>query len=82
MLGMSLEQLYDIPMDDPETLAAFERADVTGIFQFEGRTMKLVTQELKPKTFMDLAAVNALARPGPLHSGSSGDYIAYRVNRK
>ena len=82
MLGMSLEQLYDIPMDDPETLAAFERADVTGIFQFEGRTMKLVTQELKPKTFMDLAAVNALARPGPLHSGSTGDYIAYRFNRK
>ncbi len=82
MFGMSLEQLYDIPMDDPETLAAFERADVTGIFQFEGRTMKLVTQELKPKTFMDLAAVNALARPGPLHSGSTGDYIAYRFNRK
>lgn len=82
MLGMSLEQLYDIPMDDPDTLAAFERADVTGIFQFEGRTMKLVTQELKPKTFMDLAAVNALARPGPLHSGSTGDYIAYRFNRK
>ena len=82
MLGMTLEQLYDIPMDDPETLAAFERADVTGIFQFEGRTMKLVTQELKPKTFMDLAAVNALARPGPLHSGSTGDYIAYRFNRK
>ncbi|QOC58715.1 DnaE-like DNA polymerase III [Microbacterium phage Gilda] len=82
MLGMSLEQLYDIPMDDPETLAAFERADVTGIFQFEGRTMKLVTQELKPKVFMDLAAVNALARPGPLHSGSTGDYIAYRFNRK
>lgn len=82
MLGMSLEQLYDIPMDDPKTLAAFERADVTGIFQFEGRTMKLVCQELKPKVFMDLAAVNALARPGPLHSGSTGDYIAYRFGRK
>lgn len=82
MLGMSLEQLYDIPMDDQKTLDAFERADVTGIFQFEGRTMKLVTQELKPKTFMDLAAINALARPGPLHSGSTGDYIAYRFNRK
>lgn len=82
MLGMTLEELYDIPMDDEETLAAFERADVTGIFQFEGRTMKLVCQELKPKTFMDLAAVNALARPGPLHSGSTGDYIAYRWGRQ
>lgn len=82
MLGMSLEDLYNIPMDDPETLAAFERADVTGIFQFEGRTMKMVTEELKPKTFMDLAAVNALARPGPLHSGSTGEYIAIRHGKK
>lgn len=82
MLGMSLEQLYDIPMDDPKVLKAFEIGDVVGIFQFEGRTAKIVTQELKPKVFMDLAAVNALARPGPLHSGSTGDYIAYRFNRK
>ena len=82
MLGMSLEDLYDIPMDDAETLAAFERADVVGVFQFEGRTMKMVCEELKPKTFMDLAAVNALARPGPLHSGSTGEYIAIRHGRK
>jgi len=81
-LGMSLDELYDIPMDDQETLDAFERADVAGIFQFEGRTMKLVCEELKPKSFMDLAAVNALARPGPLHSGSTGEYIAIRHKRK
>jgi DNA polymerase-3 subunit alpha len=82
MLGMSLEDLYDIPMDDPETLAAFKVADVTGIFQFEGRTMKMVCEEMKPETFMDLAAVNALARPGPLHSGSTGDYLAVRHGRQ
>lgn len=81
-LGMSLDDLYSIPMDDQPTLDAFERADVVGIFQFEGRTMKMVTQEMKPKTFMDLAAVNALARPGPLHSGSTGDYIAIRHGRQ
>ncbi|QPX62611.1 DnaE-like DNA polymerase III [Arthrobacter phage Wollypog] len=80
-IGMTLADLYDIPMDEPETLAAFEKADVTGIFQFEGRAMRMVCQELKPKTFMDLAAVNALARPGPLHSGSTGDYLAIREGR-
>lgn len=82
MLGMSLNDLYDIPMTDQPTLSAFQRADVTGIFQFEGRTMKLVCEELKPETFMDLAAVNALARPGPLHSGSTGEYIAIRHGRQ
>lgn len=82
IVGMSLDDLYKIPLDDPDTLAAFGRADVTGIFQFEGRTMRMVTQELKPKTFMDLAAINALARPGPLHSGSTGDYLAIRHGHK
>lgn len=77
-IGMKLEDLYKIPMSDPVTLRGFERADVKGIFQFDGRTMKMVTEQIKPRTFMDLAAVNALSRPGPLHSGSTGDYIAIR----
>lgn len=78
IIGMPLDKLYRLPMDDPETLAAFEKADVTGIFQFEGRTMRMVCTALKPNEFMDLAAINALARPGPLHSGSTAEYIAIR----
>jgi len=77
-IGMSLEELYAVPMDDAPTLAAFHKGDVKGIFQFDGRTMKMVCEQLKPDVFMDLAAVNALSRPGPLHSGSTGDYIAIR----
>jgi DNA polymerase-3 subunit alpha len=75
---MTLEELYAIPMTEPETLKAFHNGDVKGIFQFDGRTMKMVTEQLKPDVFMDLAAVNALSRPGPLHSGSTGEYIAIR----
>jgi DNA polymerase-3 subunit alpha len=82
MLNMDLEELYDIPMDDPKTLQAFKIADVTGIFQFEGRTTKMVCQEMAPDTFMDLAAINALSRPGPLHSGSTGDYLAVRKGQQ
>jgi len=82
MVGMTLDDLYDIPLDDAETLQAFNDGDVIGIFQFEGRTMKMVCEELKPETFMDLAAVNALARPGPFHSGSTAEYIAIRRGQK
>ncbi len=77
-IGMSLDELYRVPLDDPKTIKAFHDADVTGIFQFDGRTMKMVTQEMKVRTFMDLAAINALARPGPLHSGQTGDFLAVR----
>lgn len=82
MLGMTLEDLYALPMDDPKVLDAFKRADVMGIFQFEGRTTKMVCEQMAPETFMDLAAVNALSRPGPLHSGSTGEYIAIRKGQK
>lgn len=78
MVGMTLEELYEIPMDDPETIAAFQRADVVGIFQFEGRATAQLTEQLKPDKFMDLVALNALSRPGPLHSGSAGDFIQVR----
>lgn len=76
--GMSLQQLYEIPLDDPETLKLFHDADVTGIFQFEGGAARTTTQQMKAKTFMDLAAINTLSRPGPLHSGGTGDYLAIR----
>jgi DNA polymerase-3 subunit alpha len=82
IIGMSLDELYALPTDDPDVLDAFNRADVTGIFQFEGRTMRLVTQELRPNTFMDLSAINALARPGPYNSGTTGDYILVRHGRQ
>lgn len=80
-IGMTLEELYRIPLDDPKTLAAFEACDVTGIFQFEGHAAAETTAQVKPKTFMDLVAINTLARPGALHSGSTGDYIQIRHGR-
>ena len=81
IIGMPLEELYRVPLTDEKTLALFERCDVTGIFQFEGHAARETTAQVKPKTFMDLAAINTLARPGPLHSGSTGDYIQIRHKR-
>lgn len=81
LIGMPLEELYRIPFTDEKTLALFEACDVTGIFQFEGGAAYETTKQVKPKTFMDLVAINTLARPGALHSGSTGDYIQIRHGR-
>lgn len=77
--GMTLEELYRVPLDDPETMAAFKRNDVIGIFQFEGRATRLVNREVEPDVFMELSDVNGLSRPGPLFSGTTAEYI--RVKR-
>lgn len=59
-------QLQDIPMNDEQTLEVFKAADTVGIFQFESTGIKHVLQRLQPESIEDVAAVNALYRPGPM----------------
>jgi DNA polymerase-3 subunit alpha len=73
--GMTLEELYRLSLDDAETIAAFHRNDVIGVFQFEGRATRLVGRDLKPDDFLELVDINALSRPGPLFSGTTAEYI-------
>lgn len=81
MIGMSLDELYSIPLDDADTLAAFKRNDVVGIFQFEGRATRIVCADVSPDNFMHLADINALARPGPLFSGMTAQYVDVKHGR-
>lgn len=75
ILGMDLEELYQVPLDEPNVMAAFQRNDVQGIFQFEGRATRVTCDRVRPDNFMELADINALARPGPLFSGMTDHYI-------
>jgi DNA polymerase-3 subunit alpha len=81
MIGMTLEELYDVPLDDEPTLQAFRDGDVTGIFQFEGRATRLVNNGVIPDHFMHLADINALSRPGPLFSGMTSQYMEIKHGR-
>ncbi|PSL44081.1 DNA polymerase III catalytic subunit DnaE type [Salsuginibacillus halophilus] len=58
--------LKQIPFDDSFTLELLARGETLGIFQFESSGMQQVLQDLVPKQFEDLVAVNALYRPGPM----------------
>ena len=58
--------LKEIPLDDQKTLELFQEADTNGIFQFESDGIRRVLKKLKPTNLEDIAAVNALYRPGPM----------------
>jgi DNA polymerase-3 subunit alpha len=75
IVGMTNTDLYNMGYDDQRVIAAFTRGDVKGIFQFEGRTTRMVTAQLKPDNFQELVDINALSRPGPFHSGTTLNYI-------
>jgi DNA polymerase-3 subunit alpha len=67
--------LDKIELEDEKTYEVFQKAQTTGIFQFESSGMKRYLEKLKPTVFSDLIAMAALYRPGPLNSGMTDSFI-------
>jgi DNA polymerase-3 subunit alpha len=65
----------DVPLDDSETMKLFAEGRTEAVFQFESSGMQEICRKLKPKGLEDLAALNALYRPGPLDGGMVDDFI-------
>jgi DNA polymerase III subunit alpha len=88
--GMPLDNLYNLYYQDysdsgeltREILTSFRDDDVMGIFQYEGGTTRQVVREVKPQNMDELAACNALSRPGPFYGGQTADYIAVKNGEK
>jgi DNA polymerase III subunit alpha len=58
--------LDDLPLDDDATYKLYQDGNTNGTFQFESPGMQKHLRDLKPDTFDDLIAMNALYRPGPI----------------
>ncbi|QNJ55381.1 DnaE-like DNA polymerase III [Gordonia phage LittleFella] len=82
MIGMTLDDLYSIPITEPDTLQAFADNNLIGVFQFEGRATAIVNRDVGPENFSHLADINALSRPGPLFSGMTAKYVAVKHGRE
>jgi DNA polymerase III subunit alpha len=52
------------------------------VFQFESSGMQEICRKLKPKGIEDLAALNALYRPGPLDGGMVDEFIQRHHGKK
>ena len=65
-----------IPLDDKPTFQLLGNGNTTGVFQLESDGMRKVLIQLKPTSFEDIVAVNALYRPGPMEN------IPSYINRK
>ena len=72
--------LENIPFDDSDVFKLFSAAETDGIFQFESVGMKEALRKVQPQSFLDIAALNALYRPGPMQF--IDDYADRRHSRK
>ncbi|MGE0639186.1 MAG: DNA polymerase III subunit alpha [Thermoanaerobaculia bacterium] len=79
--GVELD-LDSVPLDDPEVLKLFCDGRTNGIFQFESSGMKDMLRRAQPSKFEDLAAFNALYRPGALSVGMVDEFIQRKLGRK
>ncbi|HTS14591.1 MAG TPA: DNA polymerase III subunit alpha, partial [Candidatus Sulfotelmatobacter sp.] len=68
--------LEHIPLDDARTFELLASGETTGIFQLESPGMRRYVKDLRPTSVLDLAAMVALYRPGPM------DNIPAYIRRK
>ncbi|KAB2965447.1 MAG: DNA polymerase III subunit alpha [Thermoanaerobaculia bacterium] len=80
-LGTELD-LDAVPLDDPATFEIFAEGRTSGIFQFESSGMRDMLRRARPSRFEDLAAFNALYRPGALSVGMVDTFIARKSGAK
>ena len=73
---------FAFPLDDEATFATLCRGETKGIFQLESGGIRDLLQRMKPDQFLDIVAVNALYRPGPLEGGMVDEYVNVKHGRK
>ncbi|HKX71128.1 MAG TPA: DNA polymerase III subunit alpha, partial [Acidimicrobiales bacterium] len=71
-----------VPLDDELTYEMLRRGESIGVFQLEGGPMRALMRSLAPTGFEDIAALNALYRPGPMAANMHNDYADRKNGRK
>jgi DNA polymerase III alpha subunit len=69
----------DVPLDDPETLSAIDRAETVGCFQLESPATRAVLARLPVRSIADVSRALAIVRPGPA-SGHAKELFLARAN--
>ena len=70
--------LDSLPLDDQATYDLLARGDTSGVFQLEGEGARRILMDMRPRSIADLAAANALIRPGPGEGGVIDLYMRRR----
>lgn len=75
LIGKTKEWLQTYPLDDKYVYEFFNKGHLTGIFQFNGPALRELTRQIHVSDFEDLVALTSLARPGPMDSGITAQWV-------
>jgi DNA polymerase III subunit alpha len=71
-----------VPFDDGPTYEMLRKGETLGVFQLESPGMRALVRLMEPDAFVDIVALNALYRPGPLGEGMHVEYCERKHGRK
>ena len=80
--GKTPPDMANLDLQDKKTYELLAAGDTSAVFQMESDGMKYLITRLKPEDFVELTALVALYRPGPMSSGMVEDYIDCKHGRK
>lgn len=81
-IGKDKSCLMKARMDDKMAFDVLNNGKFAGIFQFEGGALQSLCNQMKVNHFEDIVALTALARPGPLVSGMSSEWLQRKTGQK
>ncbi|MFJ4688562.1 DNA polymerase III subunit alpha [Streptomyces sp. NPDC088789] len=71
-----------IPLDDARTYRLLADGNTFGVFQLDGAGMRALLRLMAPTRFEDIAAANALYRPGPMAANAHTNYALRQNGRQ
>lgn len=81
-IGWTREHLLACPFEEKEAFEIINKGKFSGVFQFEGAALQNLCRQMKVENFEDIVSLTALARPGPLVSGGSMDFLNRRTGKE
>lgn len=73
---------YALKFNDPATFKVLNDKKFAGVFQFEGPALQSVCDQMTVESLDDIGHITALARPGPMASGGTKDYLLRRGGKE
>jgi error-prone DNA polymerase len=77
-----VEDLAQLPHNDPLVYQTLQRADTVGMFQVESRAQMASLPRNKPDKFYDIVVQVAIIRPGPIVGGNMNPYMRRRQGKE
>jgi DNA polymerase-3 subunit alpha len=75
-----MDCFFDPYAVDPYVMEGFSLGQTVGIFQFGSAGMTKLIKGIRPTSISDLAAANALYRPGPMKMGMTWEFASRKHN--